>query len=107
MTSGGWKGSDRKSRLPSNWVGLTGIVRQRAGGRCEMTEPFKEGGLVKRCWRRGRDVDHIVAGDDHSLQNLQLLCPYHHGKKSAMEGVEARKKAPAKRDPEAHPGSKA
>lgn len=106
MTSGGWKDSDRKSRLPANWSWLVTQVKARSGGRCELLEPGKGGRLV-RCWRTGRDVDHIEPGDDHSLGNLQYLCPYHHGRKSAREGVEGRKKAATKRPAEKHPGAKA
>lgn len=106
MTSGGWKDSDRKDRLPSNWVGLRGRVIARAQGRCELMEPVETGGYLRRCWRRGTDVDHVEPGDNHDLANLQLLCKYHHGKKTAREGVEGRRRAPAKRAAEKHPGDR-
>jgi 5-methylcytosine-specific restriction endonuclease McrA len=39
-----------------------------------------------RCGATGTDVDHIIPGDDHRDSNLQLLCTWHHRKKSAQEG---------------------
>ena len=104
MTSGGWKDSDRKSRLPANWPLLVSQVKARAGGRCELRHQGKTG--IVRCWRRGRDVDHIEPGDNHALSNLQFLCPMHHGEKTAREGVEGRRKAAAKRETEKHPGAR-
>lgn len=106
MTSGGWKGSDRRSRLPADWPRLKAAVRARSGGRCEVIEPSKKDGRPVRCWRKARDCDHIVRGDDHSLANLRDICAYHHGKKSAQEGVEARRTGSVARQPERHPGDR-
>lgn len=99
--SGGWEGSDRKSRLPDDWPLLRRIVIERAGGRCEV---IKRNG--KRCWDDGTDVDHKVAGDDHSLSNLQLLCAWHHARKSSREGnaAQAAQRAVLKYPIETHPG---
>lgn len=100
--SGGWEGSDRKSRLPDDWPLLRQIVIERAGGRCEVV---KRNG--KRCWDKGTDVDHKVAGDDHSIQNLQLICEWHHKRKSSREGNAAKALllGALKRPPEAPPGT--
>jgi len=99
VPSGGWVGSDRGSRLPSDWPLRRGRVRRRARGRCEWVD---ESG---RCQLPGTDCDHIVPGDDHDLGNLQWLCRWHHAHKSAMEGVAARPVlAPRRRPPESHPG---
>jgi len=57
-----------------------------------------------RCTDKGTDVDHIKPGDDHSLDNLQLLCKWHHNKKSSREGNKARPRLSEKRPKEAHPG---
>lgn len=102
--SGGWQGSDRRSRLPSNWASeIVLAVKRRAGGQCEWLLP-RSG---KRCPRPGKDVDHKVAGDDHSMRNLRLLCEHHHDKKTAQEGVWGRygKKKIAGRPAERHPGA--
>lgn len=99
--SGGWANSDRKSRLPADWPLLRRVVIERAGGRCEV---IKRNG--RRCWDDGVDVDHKVAGDDHSLANLQLICIWHHKRKSSREGNEAKAllRGQLKRAPEAPPG---
>ena len=59
-----------------------------------------------RCASDATDVDHIEAGDNHNLDNLQSLCRQHHLSKSAAEGVEARRAILAKRvrPTERHPG---
>jgi len=99
--SGGWADSDRKSRLPADWPLLRQVVIERAGGRCEARK--KDG---RRCWDRGTDVDHIIAGDDHRLEALQLLCAWHHAKKSSAEGnaAQAALRAMLKHPVERHPG---
>lgn len=96
-----WDDSDRKSRLPKNWPQLVAMTKKAAGGRCQWR--LKSG---KRCPRIGTDCDHKRPGDDHSPSNLQWLCPHHHGKKSSLEGRQARqaKQALRRRPPEAHPG---
>ena len=96
-----WEGSDRKQRLPANWAALVAEVKRRDGGQCTWRLPSK-----KRCPRAGTDVDHRVAGDDHSLANLQLLCEHHHGKKSSLEGRQAKAKIRRSRyrPAEEHPG---
>ncbi len=98
-----WAGSDRRERLPDDWGKICRLVRQRAGGRCEKRLPS-----LNRCPRPGTDVDHIIAGDDHRLTNLQLLCRFHHNQKSSREGLAARmtKKALGTRPKPPHPGKK-
>lgn len=99
--SGKWQNSDRRSRLPADWPKIVAKVKQRDEHRCRAVLPSG-----KRCPRRGTDVDHIIAGDDHSLGNLQLLCPDHHTAKSSAEGLQAkrRKKQVRLRDDGPHPG---
>lgn len=96
-----WEGSDRRDRLPPNWDQLVAYVKERDQNRCTWKLP-KSG---KRCPRRGTDVDHRKNDDNHDPANLQLLCGFHHGKKSAYEGVvgRRRKRAP-RRPPEEPPG---
>lgn len=101
MSSGKWAGSERKSRLPSDWAQRRAAVFKRAGGQCEA--PSRDG---KRCWRRATDCDHVVAGDNHELSNLRALCKKHHAAKSSAEGVAARTAKPTSKRPpaEQHPG---
>lgn len=96
-----WATSDRKSRLPSNWAYLRKLVLERCGGRCEVLK--KDG---SRCRDKATDVDHVKPGDDHSLANLRGICSWHHARKSALEGVEAKRERDAilYRKPEIHPG---
>lgn len=83
----GWETSDRRLRLPDDWPWRVAEVKKRDGGQCTWRLPSG-----KRCPRRGTDVDHREPGDNHDLRNLQLLCPHHHGKKTAREGVTGRRK---------------
>lgn len=99
-----WEGSTRKARLPKDWHLRRAAVKRRAGGRCEKVTNGA------RCTNRGRDCDHIKAGDDHAISNLQWLCPAHHSVKSSREGgqaagVQRRVRAASRfRKPEPHPG---
>src|SRR5690606_39444957 len=71
-----WSTSNRGERLPRNWRRIRAIVLERAGYRCEWIR-IDTG---ERCTEVATDVDHILAGDNHSLNNLQALCRYHHAK---------------------------
>lgn len=97
--SGGWASSNRKSRLPADWPARRKAVLERCGGRCEV---IKKNG--KRCWDAATEVDHIIAGDDHS--QLQGICTWHHRRKSSREGnaAQAVSRNALKRPPEAPPG---
>lgn len=99
--SGGWANSSRKARLPADWPLLRQAVLERCNGRCEV---IKKNG--KRCWDKATDVDHIIAGDDHSLAGLQGLCAWHHAKKSSAEGnaAQAAQRSMLKHPVEPHPG---
>lgn len=77
MPTPGWKGSDRRSRLPSDWAKIRERVKRRDLGLCQ------------ECGAPGTDVDHIRPGDDHSMSNLRLLCAACHKAKTAKEGGEA------------------
>lgn len=97
MSSGRWRNSPRVNRLPEGWKRrVRPAVFAAYGTFCHI------------CGGPGADtVDHVVAGDDHSIQNLR---PAHenpcHRRKSAQEGVEAaaRRRAQAKHPTEDHPG---
>jgi len=86
---GAWAGSTRKSRLPVDWERLRVVVLKRCGYRCEWVE-----GRF-RCHEPATDVDHITAGDDHGLENLQGLCRIHHLKKTTREALAAKLKIKA------------
>ncbi len=69
---------------------------KRAGGRCELLEEGKRCRSTKRC-----QVDHITPvsqGGTHHLDNLRVLCGYHHAQKTAQEGGGYRQRRP-KSDP--------
>lgn len=85
-----WRGSDRKSRLPSDWPAIRKRIIERDEGRCRWVE------LGSRCEARGTDVDHIEPGDNHGDENLQLLCRDHHNTKTGRDSHHQRRKARAK-----------
>lgn len=102
-----WSGSNRKSRLPANWELLRRQVGSRDGWACQWV--IEIDGRRQKCLRKANEVDHIVAGDDHRLENLRCLCTYHHAKKSGREGKDAqaqRRRAAAQKfvRTEQHPG---
>ena len=93
----GWGSSNRRERLPGNWRALRRKCFEEYGDTCHV------------CGTPGADaVDHVVPGDDHSLENLR---PIHsvpcHQQKSSREGSQARKSrggyVRAKRAEEPHP----
>lgn len=93
----GWEGSTRRNRLPRDWAKRRLKVLARDGGRCQLRE--KPGEPI--CGARGNEVDHIQRGDDHSLENLRVLCRMHHAVKSAREGGQSF--TPLHRPPGRHP----
>lgn len=95
-----WSTSDRRERLPDNWPQIRARVKARAKGKCEATQH------AKKCNGWGRDADHIVAGDDHSMDNLQWLSYPCHLSKTAREAAarNRERKAARIRPREQHPG---
>lgn len=93
--------SARAARLPDDWTTRRVRVLRRDGYRCQARDSM--GSL---CGRPANQCDHIEPGDDHSLENLQALCRWHHARKSASEGgrASALKRVSRARDPEPHPG---
>jgi hypothetical protein len=98
---GQWAGSNRRAELPPNWyTEIRPAVLERDGYRC--TAPLRD---ETRCPEPGTDVDHIGDPLDHNLNNLRLLCSWHHNKRSSAQGNQARHRPPPlRRPPEAHPG---
>jgi len=105
----GWETSDRLQRLPDNWGALKRLVKARAKRTSKLGIEQCEKRLPSgaRCPRKGTDVDHRIPGDDHSLNNLQLLCPTHHERKTVAEAAEGRRafKRSKYRPSEDHPGT--
>lgn len=101
MTSGQWKGSKRRDELPPDWPAIRRRQLERDGYRCRDT--LHDG---SRCPEVATDVDHMGSKWDHS--RLQSLCADHHKKKTAQQGVQARRdrKEAARRPPERHPGKR-
>jgi 5-methylcytosine-specific restriction endonuclease McrA len=96
--AGGWRGSDRRSRLPSNWAKIRAAVLAR-DSTCVLCRV-----------RPSKFCDHIQAKtDDHSETALQGVCGPCHDQKSSAEGNAAQKANPKPgrtRPPEQHPGVK-
>ncbi|MFE2556708.1 HNH endonuclease [Streptomyces sp. NPDC059352] len=90
-----WETSNRRERLPANWAKLRQRAIRRAGGVCQGV--IEETG--QRCTYPGTEVDHITPGDNHTLDNLQLLCRWHHARKTQAEAAAAKaaKRAATKR----------
>lgn len=95
-----WSTSDRRYRLPRNWPDIKRQVKRRAHGLCEADQH------QPNCDGIGTDCDHIIAGDNHSLDNLQWLSgPCHQAKTAAENAARNRANARMKRRPsEQHPG---
>lgn len=93
--------SSRRPKDPPGWKQLREVVIARAGGICQ----HEDG-----CTYQGKDVDHIVnlaSGGTNDLDNLRLLCTWHHKRKTAQEAAQARKNLPPiteSRPRERHPG---
>ena len=95
-----WSTSDRRHRLPKDWPTIVSRIKTRDQHRCQA--PVHD----PRCDGRGTDVDHIIQGDNHSEDNLQLLNEHCNRAKTADETA-ARNKLNAKlrkRPEEDHPG---
>jgi len=78
-----WQGSTRRARYPSDWNTRRLIVLKRDKGICYI------------CQGPNADaVDHLIAGDDHSLNNLKAIHdhvpPHCHRQKSTQEGIAAK-----------------
>lgn len=69
-----WIGSDRKERLPKDWKQRRKMVFKRLGTWCHVC---KQEGATQ--------IDHIVAGDDHSFSNLAPIHYECHKKKTIAE----------------------
>lgn len=91
-----WETSDRRSRLPRDWPKRVTATKARADGMCE-AQVHAPG-----CDGIGRECDHRINNDDHSLTNLQWLSTPCHKAKTQREAQAAKPKR--RREPEPHPG---
>ncbi|PPG39455.1 HNH endonuclease [Pseudoclavibacter sp. RFBA6] len=98
--SHGWHTSTRRDELPADWQSRRVRVLRRDGYRCRAADST---GAV--CGAPANQVDHIERGSDHSHDNLQSLCRWHHARKSSAEGAAARRpRLTQARAAERHPG---
>lgn len=95
-----WSTSDRKERLPPNWQEIRKAVKARAKGKCQAPTH------AAKCRGWGSDADHIIAGDDHSMDNLWWLSgPCHMAKTNRETAARNRERKTARYKPsEQHPG---
>lgn len=95
-----WDTSNRKDELPHDWAAIRIRVLRRDGYKCQARDS-----LGVKCKAPANQADHIVPGNDHSMENLQALCRWHHARKSSAEGHAARRpRLTQRREPESHPG---
>jgi 5-methylcytosine-specific restriction protein A len=85
-----WIGSTRQQRLPNDWNTRRLLVFKRDGDICYV------------CKGKGADaIDHVVQGDDHSLENLKPIHekqpPHCHRYKSSQEGTDTQRAMRIKR----------
>lgn len=81
--------SKRRLELPHNWyTEIVPTVKRRDGNVCQWPRPSRAGGI---CGQPGRDVDHKTDRNSHRLEDLWLLCRWHHRKKTEAESAEARR----------------
>lgn len=75
-----WSTSDRKDRLPPNWLALRAEVFRLKGRACYV---IRDG---QRCTREATEVDHKNPSGPNDLDNLFPICTYCHRRKSSGEG---------------------
>lgn len=89
----------RRTPRPDGWKTLRAQAMARDGGQCTWIDDGA------RCTEPGTDCDHIGDPDDHSLNNLRMLCRHHHRKRTALQARAARGPQPTRARPsEQHPG---
>ena len=96
-----WDSSKRRADTPA-FRRLRALVIERDQGRCQ--EYLRDG---IQCPDRGTECDHIInlaSGGTDTIENLRMLCEWHHKKKTAQEARDARTYLTTRRPKEAHPG---
>jgi 5-methylcytosine-specific restriction enzyme A len=94
MPNGQWRDSTRRRRLPASWQAIRRECFAIYGPLCYLCSDFAS------------DIDHVIPGDNHSLENLRPICKSCHTKKSSAEGGRAfqAQRPKRKRITEQHPG---
>jgi 5-methylcytosine-specific restriction enzyme A len=77
--------STRRKRLPSNWASLRRQVLRRDAYLCHCRDPAHLW-HVDECNAFANEVDHVVFGDNHDIDNLSAICHRCHMSKSGHEG---------------------
>ncbi|SHN24622.1 HNH endonuclease [Streptomyces yunnanensis] len=88
----GWKRTSSSREGRGDWSRLRPFAWRRDCGLCQHIR--YDTGLP--CLAAGAVVDHIVPisqGGSTALDNLQVMCEYHHTRKTALEAAEGRRKA--------------
>lgn len=95
-----WSTSNRRDRLPDDWWKRRAQVKARAKSKCQASVHHP------KCDGTGTDADHIIEGDDHSLENLQWLSSPCHKAKTSRENARRNQQRAALRNrpAEQHPG---
>lgn len=101
----GWETSNRAEELPPGW---RTIIRPRILARDGWQCVAIRGDTETRCVAEATDVDHIGDPMDHTDDNLQSLCDWHHKRKTNGADRRARDatswRQSARHPTEAHPG---
>jgi 5-methylcytosine-specific restriction protein A len=105
-----WASSKRR-KDPAGWSAIRAFVIEQAGGRCQefltTPDPATSTTLTAPCNYPGRDVDHLIPlsrGGTDDIENLRLLCTWHHKQKTQREAASARKPISERRPKSKHPG---
>jgi len=102
-----WSSSNRRPD-PKGWSATRKQVIARAQGVCQHHPLATESSPnPHRCYLQGTEVDHIVnlaQGGSEELDNLQLLCEWHHKQKTSKEASANRVRRTERHPRERHPG---
>lgn len=106
-----WTTSDRAKRLPPDWHARRARTYRAACGRCQIIDNGRRCNTYVPLHKRGDQpaghADHITPGAGDQQDNLQWVCPPHHGRKSSGEGHQAMaaQHAKTKHPTERHPSA--
>lgn len=86
-----WETSNRHDELPPGWAQIRKRIGNRDGWLCQW--PRSSRGI---CGSQATDCDHRGDRNDHSPENLWMLCRWHHRAKTQDESATARRAIQAK-----------
>ncbi len=96
-----WDTSNRR-RDPANWNAIRQLVAERDNHRCQ--EYMRDN---SPCPDIGTECDHIIPlsrGGTDNMDNLRMLCKWHHARKSSAEGNASKTGVSEQRPKQPHPG---